>query len=313
MSAGNSKPFFGGARLVWRRQRILWWIFAVNLILAFSSIHGMIVNSGAVLDNSLASDRLVHGFDLSALGELGQQPGISPIDVSATSFGYGLVFFVFMLFITGGLLDVYRRDTKLTTAEFFEACGSFFWRFARLLIFLLLCLIPIALLRSLFRSLGGKIEEAAVSPMASIWFRVTGGVIVLFLLMVLRLWFDIAEVHSVAQNERKVRRALAAAARITLGNFGRAFWLYLRISVIAWVGFCLGLWLWMFVLRPEAITTALLLSQLMILWWIGARLWQRASETLWYQQNAPVPAPVPAPSPVYTASVIETQTLAEDI
>lgn len=313
MSAGNSKPFFGGARLVWRRQRILWWIFAVNLILAFSSIHGMIVNSGAVLDHSLASDRLVHGFDISALGELALQPGISPIDVSATSFGYGLVFFVFMLFLTGGILAAYLRDTGLATAEFFEACGAFFWRFVRLLIFLLLCLIPIALLHSVFHSLGGKIEETSVSPMASIWFRVAGGVIVLFLLMVLRLWFDIAEVHSVAQIERKMRRALAAAARITFGNFGRLFWLYLRISVISWVGFCFGLWLWMFVLRPEALTSALILSQLMILFWIGTRLWQRASETLWYQQNAPVPTPVPAPPPGYAASVIETQTIAEDI
>jgi hypothetical protein len=313
MSAGNSKPFFGGAGLVWRRQRILWWIFAVNLILALFSVRGIAQRTGAVLDHSLASGRLVHGFDITALAELTVQPGVSPLDVSQTAIAYSLVFFLFMLLITGGILDVYLRDQSLPTREFFASGAGFFWPFVRLLIFLLVCFIPLAIVLGVARSISGRMEDRALSPMASIWFRVAVDIVVLFLLMLLRLWFDIAEIHSVAQNECKMRRALAAAARITFGNFGRLFWLYLRISVISWVGFCFGLWLWMYILRPEAITSALILSQLMILWWIGTRLWQRASETLWYQQNAPVPAPILAPSPVYTASVIETQTIAEDI
>ncbi|HEV2615803.1 MAG TPA: hypothetical protein VGU63_04240 [Candidatus Acidoferrales bacterium] len=297
MAAQNSGFFLAGAGLVWRRQRVLWCIFAVNLILGFFSIRGLASRTGDMLNHSLASDRLVHGFDLAAIGGIAQQPGVSPLDVSATALAYSLVFFAFMLFITGGILEAYRRDSRMTTAEFFESSGAFLWRFVRLVIFLLLCLIPIAILRFIAYNAGDHIEGVAVSPMASIWFRVIVGIAILFLLIVLRLWFDMAEVHSVAQNERRMRRSLAVAWRLTFGNFGRLFWFYFSISVVGIVGFCIGLWLWMYILPPTAITGAFFLSQLMILWWLGTRLWQRASETLWYQRNfQPAPQHVASPA-----------------
>jgi len=293
MARGDGSAFLGGAGLVWRRQRVLWWIFAVNFILAFFSIHGVVPRVGNVLDHSLAAQRLVTGFDVGALSELMLQPGISPLSVSPAAMAYSLVFFVFMLFVTGGILEVYRRDSRMTTAEFFESSGAFFWRFVRLVIFLLLCLIPIAIVRAIANKIGGHIEDTAVSAMASVWFSIAAGIVLLFLLLILRLWFDMAEVHSVAQNERRMRRSLAAAWRLTFANFGRLFWLYFSISVVACIGFGFGLWLWMYVLPPTAITGAFFLSQAMILWWLATRLWQRSAETLWYQRNF-----VPAASPV---------------
>lgn len=297
MAETKSGVVLAGAGLVWRRQRVLWWIFVANLLLAIFSIRGIVQRTGNVLDHSLAAARLVHGFDISALGELAVQPGISPLNVSPSALGYSFVFFVFMLFVTGGILEVYQHDAKLATGEFFEASGAYFWRFVRLVIFLLLCMIPLAILLEIAHLIGNRIEERAISPMASIWFRFGVDIVVVFLLMALRLWFDMAEVHAVAQNERKMLRALRIAGRLTRKNFGRLFWMYLRISIVAWAGFGSGLWLWMYVLRPEAITSALILSQLMILFWLGTRLWQRSSETLWYRQNPPTDAqPVPAPA-----------------
>ena len=307
MAGQNSGFFLPGAGLVWRRQRVLWWIFAVNLILAFFSIHGVVPRIGSVLDHSLAAQRLVNGFDVGAFSELMLQPGVSPLSVSPAAMAYSLVFFVFMLFVTGGILETYRRDGRVTTAEFFESSGAFFWRFVRLVIFLLLCLIPIAILRAIASRIGGHIEDTAVSAMASVWFSIAAGIVILFLLIVLRLWFDMAEVHSVAQNERRMRRSLAAAWRLTFGNFGRLFWLYFSIIVVACVGFGFGLWLWMYVLPPTAITGAFFLSQAMILWWLGTRLWQRASETLWYQRNF-VPAVPPASYTPATYPVVAPQT-----
>src|SRR6185437_5993316 len=218
-----------------------------------------------------------------------------------------LVFFAFMLFITGGILEAYRRDSRMTTAEFFESSGAFLWRFFRLVIFLLLCLIPIAIIHGIARRVSGHIEDVAISPMASIWFRIAIGLFILFLLLALRLWFDIAEVHSVAQNERRMRRSLAVAWHLTFGNFGRLFWLYFSISVVGIIGFCIGLWLWMYILPPAAITGAFFLSQLMILWWLGTRLWQRSTETLWYQRNF-VPAAPPASYTPAAYPVVAPQT-----
>lgn len=307
MAQRDASAFWGGAGLVWRRQRVLWSIFAVNFILAFFSIHGIVPRVGNILDHSVAAQRLVKGFDVGAFSELMLQPGVSPLDVSPAAMAYSLVFFVFMLFVTGGILEVYRRDSRMSTAEFFESSGAFFWRFVRLVIFLLLCLIPIAILHLILHSAGDHIDETAVSAMTSIWFSIAAGIVILFLLIVLRLWFDMAEVHSVAQNERRMRRSLAVAWRLTFGNFGRLFWLYFSISIVACIGFGFGLWLWMYVLPPTAINRAFFLSQAMILWWLATRLWQRSSETLWYQRNF-VPAAPPASYTPATYPVVAPQT-----
>lgn len=311
MARENSGAFWGGAGLVWRRQRLVWWIFVVNFVLAFFSIHGVVPRTGAILDHSMAAHRLVTGFDIGALGELLVRPGISPLSVSPAAMAYSLVFFVFMLFVTGGVLEVYRRDIRLTTSDFFEACGAFFWRFVRLVIWLLLCLIPIGILHRILRAIANHIGENAVSAMTSVWCSIVVGAIILVLLLILRLWFDMAEIYCVAQNERRVRRALRMAWRLTFGNFGGLFGLFVGIVIVACIGFGFGLWLWMYVLPPTAIWAAIFLGQAMTLWWIGTRLWQRSAETIWYQRHLahateippqaphyPVVTPQPPPSPM---------------
>lgn len=283
MARGRARAFLGGAGVVWRRQKVLWWIFAVNFVLAFVAIHGIIPRVSDVLDHSMAAQRLVNGFDVGALMELSVQPGISPLDVSPSEVGYSFVFFAFMLFVTGGVLEVYRRDMRLTAGEFFEASGAFFWRFVRMVLWLLLCLIPIGILRMIFKAIANSVDAHAVSAMTAVWFRIAFAIVILALLLILRLWFDMAEVHCVAQNERRVRRALRVTWKLVFGNFGGLFGLFVGIFVVACIGFGFGLWLWMYILPPTAIWAAFFLGQAMILWWIGTRLWQRSAETIWYE------------------------------
>ena len=301
MARENSGAFAGGAGVVWRRQGLVWWIFAVNFVLAFLAMHGLAPRVGGILDHSLAAQRLVNGFDIGALAELSLQPGISPLSVSPAAWAYSLVFFVFILFMTGGILEVYRRDVRLATGEFFEACGAFFWRFVRLVIFLLLCAIPIAIFAGIISAIGGRIDAHAVSAMTVVWYRIASGIVIVLLALMLRLWFDMAEIHCVAQNERRARRALGAAWRLMFRNFGGLFGLFLSITILCAAGFGFGLWLWMYVLPPTAIWAAFFLGQAMILWWIAMRLWQRAAETVWYQRHfarVAVEAPEPPRYPV---------------
>ena len=128
-------------------------------------------------------------------------------------------------------------------------------------------------------------------------------VVILFLLMVVRLWFDMAQVIAVFEDEKRMHKALRLAAVLVAKNFFSLFWLYFRISFIGWALFALGLHVWMMMLPPTSTVVAFLLSQLMILFWIGTRLWQRASETLWYRDyrsSAEAMQPVwnPTPAPV---------------
>jgi hypothetical protein len=300
--AQKPKTFFPGASLVWRRQGILWWIFVVTLSFSFFATRSMAGRAAQALNHSLAADRLVHGFDLSAFLELGAQPEAYIAGTpSPETLWFPVVFTIFMLFITGGILTEYYRDERLHTGEFFESSGYHFWRFFRLMIFLVIVLIPVGILAAIAGRIYNRIDEKSISPFPAVWFLAGVVVVLLLILMTIRLWFDMAQVIAVAQNEKRMRRALRESAALVAHNFGSLFWLYFRVSLITWIGFLIALQIWKNRLPPETTVAQFLLSQAMILFWIGCRLWQRASEVLWYQQHLALetsPEPVAEPVPV---------------
>jgi hypothetical protein len=296
-----SGTFFAGAGLVWRRQSLLWWVFFVNLVLAGVGAHGFQQRVGELLDHSRAAENFVHGFDFGFMGLLGQQPG----GIFQTGdFGlFSLVFLVFFLFVTPGILDVYRRDEKLPRSLFFETCGTFFWRFVRASISFAITLIPIFILAGLFYKWGSGMQDRDISDLPGRFMQLGASLGALLLVMIVRLWYDLAEIHIVDTNEPKIRRAIGKAWRVLWGNFLSLVWLYFSIAIVGWVVFFGGIRLWIFNARPESIGLSLVLGQLLILSWIGTRLWQRASETLWYRQflafeRAQAPKPEP---PIFEA------------
>jgi hypothetical protein len=311
MAATNRGTFLSGAGLVWRWQRLVWWVFFVSLIFGFFSTQEMTERANSLLDHNMAAQRLVKGFDISAIVLLQQLPD-SPLEIQGHNIvHFSMLFVVFMLFTTGGILAAYLLDEKPTTTAFFEAAGHHFWRFFRLLIYLAVVLLPIVGLAAATGAMYTRIDEQSISPYTGDHFFEAAAVIILLLLIIVRLWFDMAQVIAVAEDEKKMHRALRRAFGLLRRNFLSLFWLYLRVSIIAWALFAFGLYLWMFLLSPQSKVAAFLVSQLMILIWVGTRLWQRASESLWYRnyQANQVPEPVwtPPPAPMYMPTAAEPQ------
>jgi hypothetical protein len=305
MASGKPKVFWAGAGIVWRRQRVLWLIFFVSLSLSFLGSRGLTARVAPALDHSTdATPRLYHHFDLSAIAELTEQPEEPLIIYNQTFLLFPVLFAIFMLFITGGILTAFDRDDRMTTGEFFEASGGHFWRFVRLLIYFAIVCIPILILTSLANGIYSHIDDFSVSPFLAFYFFIGAAIVIIFLAMCVRLWFDMAQVIAVVDDEKRMHKALRQAADIFWHNFGSLFWLYLRIAVVGCVWFGLGLYWWMIRLHPESTRRAFILAQAMILFWIATRLWQRASETAWYKQysassesaRTPIYAPVPVPT-----------------
>jgi hypothetical protein len=312
MAGSKPKTFGTGAGLVWRRQRVLWLVFFVTLFLSFLGTRRQVEHVGKTLNHSLNSTpHLVDRFDLASLVELAQQPE-APIDLFNPSFVlFPFLIGIFMLFVTGGILTAYYQDVRMTTGEFFGAGADHFWRFFRLLIYFGIVAIPFAILVGIGGGIYDHIDEVSKSPLTAVYFFTAVAVVIVFLAMSVRLWFDMAQVIAVADDERRMHRALRLAAGLVWRNFGSLFWLYFRISFLGCLGFGLGLYLWMMYLKPDSIYTAFFLSQILILFWIATRLWQRASEAAWYRKHQdsaalPVPAYVPAPVPVMAASASAT-------
>jgi len=296
MADDNKGLVAAGASLVWRRQRVLWWVFAVNFILGAMGTASAHHQLEEVLGRSLAGRSLTNGFDLGMFLELVRVPESNLFRSHHDSLHAGILFFLFMLFITGGILTVYREDRKLKTGEFFGASGTFFWRFVRLA---LLSLVPFIILGSALwgaDKLSDYVGDRAVSAETGFYIFLAGAILITLLALFVRLWFDVAQVRAVVQDEHKMWSNLWKALGISWRNVSTLFRVYLCISGVAWVTLAVGLFLWA-KLPPTATPVTFLLLEFIILMQLLTRLWQRASAITWYKRHA---AAFPADAVDYT-------------
>jgi hypothetical protein len=274
-----------GAKRVWRYQRVLWWCFLINIALAWVAGVPLRARLSDVTAHSLNADRLINGFDYSAYSELTSNPDLAYGARLPESGVAVLVYFVFALFMTGGILEAYAADRKLTIGEFFQACGIFFWRWFRLLLVMLIVLVPIVAVSHALFHWSGRLMLNSVNEKTGYWTGLGVFLLTTFVMMVVRLWFDLAQVRTVADDERGMLRMAVRSLKFTFVNFGSLFWLYFRISILAWLGLAVGLWLWTRIPGQRSGLSFLIL-EVVLLWWIGTRLWQRASEMVWYLRRA---------------------------
>lgn len=302
-----------GWKLVIRHHRILWWVFFVNLMVGVLASVGPRLLFGKVLDNSMNSARLVDGFDLTAFFALLMKPEISLGPLVAGSLVLAGLFMLFMLFISGGILVTYREDRKLSTAEFFEASGAYFWRMVRLMLMSLVPFVIINIAWTLVSSLSSKLSSDAPQEKLGFWVQVISGFVLLLVFLLVRLWFDVAQVRAVAQDERGMFHNLMRTFRVAKGAIWSLLWMYFRISLLAWGAIIFGGWAWANLPSRATMLTILVLEGILLLQFF-ARLWQKASCIAWYHQYAvehPVaqvdfvtpppselvePAPAPAPT-----------------
>jgi len=312
MADENRGLFAAGASLVWRRRRVLWWVFSVNIVLgALGTLPAARQLNGA-LSHSLAGKPLFKGFDLGMFYELLRAPEINLLRYTTSSYLFAALFAVFMLFISGGILEVYRQDRRrIDTGDFFAASGAFFWRFVRLMLF---SLVPFALLGNAYlgvETASDYLGDKAVADQVGFVIWLVGVIVLVLLTLFVRLWFDLAKVHAVARDERRMLRSAWKGLDLTRRQTRALLWMYLRISVVAWLTLLVAFLIWTR-LAPTAIWATFVLLQLVMLVQVAARLWQMASATVWYKRHVepahaaaldftpPRPQDVPEPEPQLT-------------
>ena len=282
MSNDRQSAFFSGFALLWRRQRVLWWIFAVNFACGLlGAIPGFMAVRRAI-GHSLAARELTNRFDLGMCVELLRAPDTHIWRYNTASFLFAAVFFVFMLFVTGGVLQTYLEDRRLSAGEFFGASGAYFWPFVRLALLSIIPFVVVGIIHFLLDKQADRIGEQAIADQVGIFLRWGAIAILLLLGLAVRLWFDVAKVRAVALKEGRMWRTLWRALRLTWHHFGSLYWLYFSIALLSWIACAIGIWLWT-MLPPTAHGLVFLLLELIVLVQVGARLWQLAGVMSWYQ------------------------------
>src|SRR5712692_50514 len=299
------RPIRDGFFLVWRHQRLVWWIFLVNLVLGLlaSLSPGVVLHS--VLDKSLYAEEMSKHFDASVFVELLARPEVSTFPWMTGSLAVGVIFLFYMLFISGGVLAIYHQDRKFTCGQFFESCGDFFWRMVRLL---LCSIIPFAIvfgLLALVQRVSGKMASDAPRELQGFFVQVGGWFLCLLFALFVRAWFDLAQARTVIDHVRGIFVLSFRSFVLALRNLPRLLSIYLANTFVAAIA-ALATWTLWLRIPHTSFGASWLLLELLTLVLVGVRLWQRAATVVWHESYAklhapPIPLPPGAPDVGFTS------------
>lgn len=296
-----NRPIRDGFFLVARHQRIVWWIFFVNLVLGFLASVTPRTILHTALDRNFYSQQLGRGFDGTVFSELLTRPEISITPWATGSFVVGVIFLLYMLFISGGVLSAYQHDRKFTRGQFFEFCGDFFWRFVRLM---LCSVIPFGIVFGLLSGvnyISGKLSDNAPADRQGFWVQVFGTLVVILIGLFVRAWFDLAQARTVIDHVRGMFFLTFRSLWLSLRHLPRFVFMYFVPALVAAVAIAATWYVWLTIPHTSFGASWILLEVLSLLL-IGLRLWQRASMVLWYENYAELHAPpvlaAPAPLPL---------------
>lgn len=278
--------------LVVRHQRLVWWIFLVNLVLSFLGSLPARMSLAAALDHSLEGLRFVKGFDVTAFALLMGRPTFPIGALAMGSVAAAAVYFVYLLFLDGGIYAVYLDDRKLGRGEFFENCGLYLWRMVRLALY---SLVPVALVLAItspLSTLAEKVSEEATPDRLGFFITLGQWVLFLVLFLFVRMWFDLAQAQVVAANERRVLRTVGRSLVMAVRKGGLLL-RYLGIALLAFAVCAAILSVWVR-LPHRAVFLSFVSLELVTLLMIAARLAMKAASA---RCVAMLPTAVPVAAP----------------
>src|SRR5579859_1539300 len=201
-----------GFSMVARNKRYIFWLWLLSVVLGGFGTTGLRESAHAILDHSLYAQKLAQGFDLSVYLELVFSPEFGPMN----SMTFPALYFAFLflnatpLFLPG-IFAGYASTYRLPREDFFRACGRNLWRFIRIMIIAAIVMGIVSGI--LFAAKGGIVKKAGESTNELLPFTLNmiGLAIIFLVVCTLRIWFDLAEAETVLNDQRAVRKSLAAA------------------------------------------------------------------------------------------------------
>jgi hypothetical protein len=268
----NTNLISTGGGIAGRNKRYIVWFYLLNLVFAHFGAAVFSDNAHTILDNSLYSDKLLHGFNLAVFIELLARPEFGPLHRSAApAMLFAVVFFLASLLFMPGVLLGYASDHRLPRDEFYRVCGRNVWRFVRLLLFF--AVIAGIVAGILFGALNALVTAADKTSHERLPFfvQLLGTGIIFLVLTVIRIWFDLAQTDVVLHDQPAVRKSVAAGFRKTRRNLGRLLGSYVVIAVVALAVLVAGVLLWYAIVPPSSVVGAFIIGQVTLLLLLAMR------------------------------------------
>jgi hypothetical protein len=289
-----------GLGLTLRRLPAFLWTYLFNLILALAFSIGLHLQLSSILNHSLASQRLISGFDLGTVAETVLHLSEGPTRATSAAASHASIpayLLVYFLLVPGTLL-CYQTSTPARLGTLLQQGLLYFWRFFRITLLTLLVatiiLVPFIALQNLWAT---HVDTYHVGRPALL-LTLAGYLLIFLAASLLRLYFDLVEVYTVqlgqhlrpnGKPDRRVRRTLLPALRTLRHNLARAWLTFLFLTLGGAAAIVLTARIAMHMLAQPRVWPLFLLAQSGLLLMLFTRFWQRGAETSLALQN-PIPS-----------------------
>jgi hypothetical protein len=291
-------PILRGLFLTLRHPRPLLWTYALSAATAWLASATLRAEFADVTSTTLAAQPLVSGFDLGTLFDAARRFSAGPHGGFAVPARTGIpVYLLAFFFLVPGTLLTYLTNAPLRLGSLLQQGLQSFWSFVRITLLTLLIAGPIlGLLSAAQGAISAYIDDNITGEPAFV-LDLLGLAIIFLVACLLRLYFDLVEIHTVdlaqtlrsnGKPDRRVRTTLRPAwhtFRARLPANAVTFVLLALLGGFA-VYFC-SLSALRHLAQPRVWPTALL-AQLGVFLLIFTRFWQRAAESVHFRNVNPL-------------------------
>jgi len=296
----NANLVAAGLNILRRNKRYVVWFYLLNLVLAWWGTSAFAAAAHNAMDHSLYSDKLLHGFAIAAFVEMLVHPDFGPAQSSTSpAMMFAVLFFLASLLFMPGVLLGYSSGQRISKSEFYGASARNIWRFVRLLLVFAITAGITSVILSAILGAVVKAVDKTTPERVPFFLQLSGNAVIFLILTILRVWFDLAQVDVVLNDQSQVRKSIARGFRWTRHNLGRLLGSYVLVAVIALIILVAGLVFWNTVVPPANVFGAFLISQFTLFLLLAMRFWQRASAVAFcVRQKEEPPPPEAHPAPV---------------
>lgn len=277
--------YFKGWWLLFRKFGMWLLLFLFNFIFAMVAAFPLFNLVDSKLSNSKAIERLLPGLDFTIFQDFMNQFGRVVIVIMNQSFFLTILYLLFSIFLTGGILEVFKRSKeRFSFRTFWSGCTYYFWRLLRLTFYFLMIhgfflALFIGLVQAILGNPGDWDTEIFMYDTLKIAIP-----IYLFFASIFFMIQDYAKIHVVHQDKWFLMFSFWQSFGLVFKKFFPAFFLYL-LNLLTILG-VLAAYLFF---NPTTIETdsmialSFAIGQAFIFARIGTKLLNLGSATMLYQ------------------------------
>jgi len=234
---GVFKAIANGLGTSVRKPLVLAVLYAVNVVFAAAAAVPFLIIAQTELGHSLLGSS-VRPADLMWLGETALKYGDALPALLAGLLVAAVLYLALQVFLNGGVFGrLLDREGRATLAAFTGDCGRYFGRFTRIfLVSLIFLFLTFGIVLELVSALIGPAMKSAPTEWLPLILSNAHFLIALLLLSIVHMVVDYTRIAVVADNERRVLKALRHALIFLKRRFFRAWALYLLIVGAALAG-----------------------------------------------------------------------------